>query len=456
MNLNRKRIAAMLAGTAVYAAVPPPGFAWPFDQYPLSVVVQGGTAVTDFIPERHINPACYLGARYFVDVAKGNDTNAGTSLAAPVKSIWKAFSLGNATGAAYRVTIVAGVYPRANGWTNNGSAIPNQHVVVDTLGGTVITGPFDALAWGSADATYTNSYKVSRAGVCRVFDLTTTDAFGQYVELVNVADAATCNTTPGSWAQVGSDLYVRRADGAAVTNANTRAYLTVDNLILNGTSGDLFVRNVVFEGGPTGAARIFGTVANVTPRKAIFVNCRALYSGQASGVANGMRVYDYKGLVAFVGCSGMANSQDGFNAHYNLADSGSLYLLTVNCEGVDNGRYNSQSNQGLTIHESVVAIDINGHYAWNHGGNIRNINQSQMWVICPRCHDDVGDVAMGGTVTPTDIFADDQARIWVDGGTSGGSATSLRASGTSVLLYRNHTTHGGGNICGTNAQLGAY
>lgn len=442
------------SGAALKAIAPPPNFSWPFAQYPVKAYWAGDVAKCSIAPESLIDPACFAGVLYYVDFTNGSDTNNGTSWATAVKSIWKAISLGNATGAAYRVKVKAGTYPRANSFTNNATVFPTQSVMLEAVGGRVVTGPFDSLTWAQ-DGTYTNTYSATRSNVQRVFDITATDEFGNYAELTPVASATLCNTTPGSWYSDGTKLYVRRLDGAAVTNTNTRAYLQAGCAVHKETGNHWYAKGFDLEGGTDqGVAYIYGNTG--VPRRSVWVNCSAKYAGGAGNLLkNGFGALDFHGLVAFFGCIGNANTADGFNAHYTPG-TGYCCLLTVGCTGFDNGRFTNQSNNGLTAHETVLAIDIGSEYGWNRGGTLRNIGTTQMWVVGSKIHDDQGDVSLGGAMTPTQVQVDNSAKLWMDSVVIYGGGTSLKAADTSAIYTRSVTEVGGSRSVAAGATIVAY
>lgn len=437
------------------AKAPPTAFAWDFTTYPMYInsSTQGASAVS-LAPESMIDPLCFAGVLYYVSPT-GSDAANGTTPLTPVASIWKAIQLGNATSAPYRIKVAAGTYYRANSFTNNSTVFPTQSLMIEATGGRVVTGAFDSLSW-AVDGTFTNTYSTTRGGTVRVFNTTTLDESGDYTELTMVADAATCNTTPGSWVLVGSTLYVRRSDGAAVTNINTRAYLSVACVIHPIGCPAMYVKGVDCEGSTDvlGVVGINGDATNLTPRKSAWVNCSMKYSGSAASMNNGVAAVGFYGLIAFFGCNASNNAADGFNAHNSLGSR--THLLTVNCTGFNNGKFTSQSNNGLTVHETVAAIDVGGEYARNHGGNIRNINTSQMWCVGSKIHDDLGDVALGGSITPTQIRVDNSAKIWLDGCSVYGAGTSLAAYDTGSILYRNTTLNGGSQNQQAGATIGTY
>lgn len=366
---------------------------WDRSAYPLTLSENEGSWQSSFDRDVYL-PDSSLLTTYYVDVATGNDSNSGLTSGLKLKSIHAAVTKGNATGSPYRVLVTAGRYPRANGLNNTGTIQPTQNAAIVAVGGRVVTGPFDDLSWpASPDPTYTNCYKVSRSNVARVFDIATLDAHGNYTELVNVADAVTCDSTPGSFAQVGSDLYVRRVDGAAVTNANTRAHLIQRHLNLtSGFNGKrLYLENIDLEGGVQ-----LGTLSvdGVTDTVIMAQGCSFKYSGGYSGpsyVNDNVALWNSSGLFAFVDCEVGSAWKDGFNAHWQTDSERRTYVLTERCRGRDFGRGSSTSNNAITGHETVVWVDVEGDWSDGRGGTVRFIDTSTLAAFGSSAANDLGD-----------------------------------------------------------------
>lgn len=433
---------------------PPSGLGFPFSDHPLAIRQRGSRYLCDVRPEAHAT-AALAGPSYFVDLATGNDGNAGTSWGAAVKSIHVATQLGNAGGVPFNVAVKAGVYPRANGFTNSGPmVIPTQPVAYRAVGGRVTCWAGGDLGWpASPDGTYGNCYAVARSNVTAVLDLAHPNSFGEPGELARVADAASCNATAGSWAQVGGTLYVHRADGAAPTNANSRVLLVVDAFALDGTAQSVYLEGFDFQGGANGGVVVQG----VATRSLVFVDCSARYAGGPSHLYDGFRIFDTTGLVVLVRCIAASNAKDGFNFHWGQGGTPSLHHLTVDCRAYGNGRYDSQSNNGLTSHDGLVGIDVSGLYHDNFGGNVVSNGESRLWCLGTEARDSLGDGPRGGAVAPVDFNTQETAMFWLERTRSSGSARSLVASDASTLWVRAHQAgEGQAQIVSPGAVIAPY
>jgi hypothetical protein len=433
---------------------PPAGLGFPFSTYPLVIRQRGGRFLTDFRPEAHA-AAALAGPSYYVDIATGNDANAGTAWGSAVRSIFRATQLGNGGGVAFQVRVKAGTYPRASNFTDNGTmVVPTQDAAYRAEGGRVTCWAGNDLTWpATPEASYPDCYRVSRGNTLRVLDLAHETPAGDRVEFVKVADVAACQSLPGSWAQVGSDLYLHRADGVAPTNANTRALLVVDAFALDGTAKSVYLEGFDFEGGSNGG--VFAHDAAV--RDLIFVDCSAKFAGGAAYLFDAFRVQDTTGLVAFVRCVAACAAKDGFNLHWSLGGTPGLAHLAIDCDGHGNGRYSSLSNNGLTSHDGIVGIDVGGRYRGNYGANLASIGSSRLWCVGTIAGDSLGDTSLGGVTGPRDFNTQDSARYWLEQTQSFGSAVSLAADGSSTSLKRRHRT-GVGQVeqAGAGATIAAF
>lgn len=434
----------------------PNGFAWPFNTYPVTVSKYYGRFSTDIDPRSLVNSSIFTTTNFiFVDGVNGVDataavvSNVANYATSPAKSMGKALQLGNATGSAYRVLVKAGTYDRSLTPHFFGT-YPSQHLSIEAWGGRVVFGNFDVLSW-SLDGTFTSCYKATRSNVSRVFDITNKDANGYYTELTLVADATTCNTTPNSWVDVSNTtLYVRRADGAAVTNANTRAYLgaALETLNMpNAVDKDLYISGLDIEGGATGC--LHGSAAH---RNIVGEDCTFRYSGSIATPIDCVQLVSQAGLCAFFRCDASYSSKDGFNAHYTAGPATNSYVLTVDCTGKNNGRGTSTSNNGFTLHETCMGIDINGRYDGCYGGNVHNIGTSQMWCVGTTSTNSLGDVPLGGTYLSASFRLDQgPARMWLDGCLAQGSLIPIDCLDATAIIYTHECRLSGG----INRQTGA-
>ena len=358
----------------------------------------------------------------FVNIASGNDTTGTGAVGAPFQSIHKAVTAANTAGQPATIFVAAGDYPRANNPSNGGAVLPTVDLALIATGGRVRTGAYDAFTAPTADATYTNCYSFAVATVNRVVDRTNIDRFGCATDLTNVATAAQCNLRPGSWALVAGTLYINRADGAAVTNVNTRVFrasagtIKVTAPVSVFVSGQLAGDGFDFEGGSSAACLNYAPATVPAAMKAVVADgCSFRFAGGiAETGATGVAINSVHGIAALFNCAADANATDGYNVHNTTAPTAATHFVTVNCSASNNGRAPGVSCNGWTTHENVVGLDVAGIYRANRGGTMRSINTSLSWLAGSRAEGDLGDQGNGGALIGTALRVDDTARYWCD------------------------------------------
>ncbi len=417
----------------------PAGHGWPSGSYPFDLGYNGAKYTCDFVPTAYAT-AALAGPTYYVNSATGNNANTGLDPALPLQSIWRATALGNTAAVPFnvRVAVTALMYPREHGFTNNGTVTPNTVAAAYiATGGVAEVWVGSVLAWPNfSDVAFPNTYKVARSLVSRVLDLSATDVYGDYVELTKVADAATCNSTPNSWVQVAGDVYVHRTGETQVTSANTRVLLqTIANFFTNGTSKDVYLKGFDFQGGTAGAVAMTAAAT----LNFIAEDCKAGYSGDSAVNVNAWKIDYITGLAALVRCTGRRAVADQINAHWTPGGVPGLYLLTIDCVGRNTATVgNVQSCNGLTTHDDVIAVDVNGEYFGNAGANVIPVQACKMYCLGTYAHDSLGDIAAGGATPPTDFQSQFTAQLWLQETRSAHSTISLVASNTSTIRKRNH------------------
>ena len=365
----------------------------------------------------------------------GSDSNSGVGtylgdFSNAKASVWSAVSYGNGLGAGYQVVVKQGTYIRNNTWKDTLATQPIwlRGWYDGGLENRPILSMHDNLTW-SLDGTYTNCYKAARTSVLRVLDVTRTDSLGNFAELTNVASATLCNTTPDSWVQVGSEVFVRRLDGLAPTNSTTWAHVSIGGVVSGSGGSDIYVEGLRFVGGKN--------ILQQCPTKyACFVDCDFLFQGGASNVRDAIQILDYNQVV-FVRCKAAKSAKDGFNAHQQ---SGKIpQVLTIDCLGFDNGCSVQVSNNGFTTHDGVLAIDINGQYYNNQGGNFVCVDSdTQTWAVGSQARKSVGD----GNTAPNDFHFSGAGKAWLESCRSAGSHSGLSGITNAQIFIRDYSNAG--------------
>lgn len=383
----------------------------------------------------------------------GNDTNTGASEAQAFGTLEKAITVANAAGVPHRVMVVWGTYLRTRGFTGtSGTTYPTVNIAFYAVRGRVVVAAADNVTY-AADGTYSWLYRTTRAGTLRVLDLLQKNRFGDYIELLKVADAAACSRVPNSWAQVGNDILIHRADGVAATTANTRCFMTIDNFSQEGSTQSSFLfagaeagSGFDFEGGRRGCFRSVIYGAPVGARGVLaFKDCTFKYSGGVGASQNidNFVIDSFHGLVVASGCTFNASSKDGFNIHnnYNPTTNAKVYCLTINCTGNDNGRGTSDSNNAWTLHDTNVwAIDICGNYSTSWGSTFHIVHDSKALAVGTTCSDSYGDIARGGTTEPSEFRVGNTSTMWLVSCISKPFSpmnNAARADETATIYYEN-------------------
>lgn len=399
-----------------------------------------------FCPTPDVTPWLAV-TTYYVDINQANDTGDGLSWATAKKSINAAITTGNGQANPYIVYVRAGTYPRGNCPSGSaGTVIANKACSLIAVGGRVVTGFFDALAWTLDQGT---TYRATRAGSRRAIRLDTVDQDGLFPDYTWVVDLATCRATPGSWYTDNTTTYVNRADGAAVNDANTRILLTVGSTspLPMTTSGNMYVSGFDFSGNTP--CILFGNAGG----RFVAEDCTFRYSAGddgiivgTTGLRNGVSMGNIE-AAAFIRCDASANQVDGFNSH---ASSGTqAFVFTMDCTGFNNGRPRAQSCNAFTTHDGGKWIDLRGIAARNAGGQVAIVQDgTAMWCIDTLCYDSRGDQIYGGTVPPSDFL--------VDQGSVGGCKLFLENCAAATSQYSLNVRYGAIYTRGGKFPVGRY
>lgn len=317
----------------------------------------------DVDPRRLVDSRIWSGPIYYVNGTTGDNGNPGTQ-ASPVRDVYQAFTLGNLTGAPYRVSVAEGWHPSDNTFTRNGQDVPTQPVAIigEGAGATCFTGPDpSSLTWLAEQGNaYNLNTSISSLGM--VF-FTTPDLF-------TARSAFGEPTTVGTLASVrtGSRKYY---DGVGVPYVNLGGIAPGDDVLLvrnidNGQflnhAHDLYLENLTLYGGLTGSFHVDG---NGNSFNVVAVDCNFGYTSHSTraNTPDAVPILNVNGLVALFQCTAEGSLKDGFNFHQN--GSATMSVLLVDCEAKGNG-YTTEgdfsASNSLTAHDDVTLIDINGKY----------------------------------------------------------------------------------------------
>lgn len=433
-------------------SITPLTIGWDFDKYPIEPTFavgiggrcKGSAGITpealfDLFSVARTAPT----NTYYVDKATGSDANAGTALA-KFNTIKKSIEVGNASGAPFKVYVTAGVYDRASTFAGTGGMAPTQDCAFIAVGGTVECGSWDSYTAPSLHGTYTNCYAITTTNVMRCLDLTRKDEEGLFFELQNVATAALCNDRPGSWTSESGTIYVNRADGLAVTYANTRLLRRAVIMSLSNAS-----QVSVYVGSDTGGSwemqgsdsvatlRQVVSTPSASDKAVVMKNCAFRYAGGFNDAASRcVQIDSYPGIVALFECDASRSVTDGFNVK-NESGVVAPMFLTVNCTGVHFGSTGAGTScNAWTLHDDAIGIDICGNYKISSGGTVHNIGTSKAALIGSTIGYDRGDLYHGGSIAPTAVRAADTALIDMYACTiTQNDGLALHADGASSIVH---------------------
>lgn len=350
----------------------------------------------------------------------GNDANAGTD-AAPFRSIWKAVSAANASGQPAKIVVKAGDYGKPYNPSQFLNLRPTVDIAFVATGGRVVVGTWDDFGSPAKDGTYTNCYSYSLGNVDRVIDRARLDADGFHPDLLNVSDAATCNRIGGSWTLEAGKIYIHRADGKAVTDANTRVLRAAggtwrfDAPVSIYVGAEDSISGFDTMGGSGGAGFHYQPGTKPAAMKAVVVERSTFaYCGGTTYQSNGTLIANLHGVALFSDCDASNNVKDGFSAGNDGKFGAQCHMVTVNSRAILCGRGSAQSCNSLTAHDDAVIADFAGEFGRTNGGSVRTIGNSRCWLSGTIIADDRGDRVSGGMTPPAAIMAGDNAQIWAD------------------------------------------
>jgi len=340
-------------------------------------IASDGTGITDFDIESE-KPTPNASAIFYVRPTVGNDSNAGTTYALPFRSIGKAFDAIAALGVDGEIILENTNFPRNDGvW---GIKTLNSNVAISVLGdgqASIYGTNFSVSGEYALDGTYTNTYSRARTNVKEVRDALYTSPDGEYLQLINVASAADCNTTVNSWFSDGVTLYVRLIDDRAPDD-DLLAFLETTCGVDDGAY-KLWIKGVNF----VGVQSVFVRTTTQGGGKPTFYGWKCSFSYNALKGPAGGGGFRTEGADSYlVECDASFNRYDGYNYHAFFTggsfqtDLPNAFELDCTCN--KNGWYNSgetpdYNDNGSTAHDGGSVIRLNTYAEENSGPNIVDV-----------------------------------------------------------------------------------
>ncbi len=425
-----------MVGPLVTRHAPPPGFGGGAVLAGLMPRLSRGRAETGLDPRGLVDPAIWSGPAFHVDGVTGDDARTGLGAAEgdfsdALRSIYRAFEIGNATGAAYRVLVKAGRYEEA-AFTKNGQREPSQPVAILGWGGAVRyrTGPH-AVSWTPEAATVSTPL----SSVQRVFRADRHGLRRLAQELTQVADLAACSVTPDSWCDVSGVVHLNidslpgPEDILLLRSFHGARFLT--------HAHDLYLEDIHCEGGITGALHCDGAAS----RAIVAVRSSFRYSAPSNPAApyDAVRIRRTSGLCAFFDCEASGGAKDGWSFHED--GNPGLEVILQNCRGVGNGAGTATSCNGFTTHDDIVAAVLGGTFGHSvNGTEVHCIQNTRTWCLGTTA------VARDGDGTSVAFKCSNTATMWLEktraDAAGPGTSLGIEANGGSVLT-RAHQARAG-------------
>lgn len=307
--------------------------------------------VSDFIIEDHkIENA---GVDYFVSKT-GSDSNDGLTIETALASIQTALGKVDAE----TIYVDSGTYNRDFGF--NGAVYNGIDVnIIGLADDVIVTAGTTSSTWTKTEG-YTNIYNFSRTGVNDIRDSLYLDADGEWAQYSLVLDAATADTTPGSYYYDGTIVYIHPFESRAA-DLDIHMMILAQNLRVENSS--IYLENIKIYGG----ALVFRPISSTVFMKDVEIKYASTYNGLQSEMSN----------VYSVNVEASHNKADGFNYH-NTDPLIRKYVIEIDSTGHNNGVNNTTYiNNGSSSHEMTSVIRVNGTYYGNKGPNVIDVGQAQ-------------------------------------------------------------------------------
>ena len=423
-----------------YSATTPAGFEWPEDLPQIVAVKSGETYSCKTKPDDLIDFSIFTNTQY-VDASRPDSSGDGASWDQAERVIGLAIDNAISSGLPTRILVKSGVYDRSQSICNaNSSKVLTAPITIEAVYGEVTTGTFDLLTY-TKTAGQDFVYQANRSNVLAAINPSVKSGRASQSLYKKVASIAECNANSGSWYTDGAIFYVHTFTGEPANNGNTLAVLHAIGASLSGNS-DIYMAGINCIGGNTGALHIKDGSTNVV----VADNCSfkgGVSSASGGTPRDGVEILGCKLFAAFKSYASL-NSKDGFNLHIQGEVTPSM--LTVNCAGFDNGQIinTSLSNNGITVHDGLKAIDIGGKWLGSVGTNAGHIGDgTQVWHFGTIAGQSDGDTINGGSINYGAFGAwSGAAEIWLENCEDYSSRVGVNATGNGKAYLKNHSGTG--------------
>ncbi len=432
-----------LIDSGIQYTASPAGFNWPEDLPEVYAAKVGGTYQCNLKPEDLIDFSVFTNTLY-VDSNKPDSSGDGTSWAQAERAIGAAIDTAISSGLPTRILVKGGIYSRFKsiGHANAIKAL-TAPISIESVYGDVITGTFDELTY-TKTAGQDFVYETARSNALAVIDPSSLSKRASSKLYTEVGSISECNALSGSFYTDNVTVYVHTFNSAPASNGNTLIGLSAEGASFSGNH-NIYMSGIKCIGGNDGAFSVRGGIDNYVVVNGCSFNLA--YGGGGGGTPkDGCQILGC-GLFAAFNSDVSLNSKDGFNLHVEGEVSPSM--LTVNCTGFDNGYIDntSTSNNGITVHDGLKAIDIGGNWLGSIGTNAGHVGDgTQVWHFGSTAGQSEGDIINGGPINYGGFGVwSGAAEMWLESCTDFSTSIGVTASGTANAYLKNHSGTGARN-----------
>lgn len=307
-----------------------------------------------------------VGTTYYVDVNTGSNSNDGLTMVTPMKSIKDAYEKPDATV----IKVAEGFYNRDNGLT--GVVMNKDIAIMAHPGHEVILANVLKPNWQPDSRPNVHTFSSSNATF--FLDSKYRNDNGDYVRYKKVSSANEVKNTPGSYAHIDSDVYLRTLDDREPTEDTIWRFIKYNHVRLEG-GHTLYLEGLKIFGGDN-VLLVEGTGAG----QGAYVYAKdCTFSHNNRDDRDVVHTLGAR-LSIFENCTASNGLKDGFNYYAGFGIE--PRAIEINCVARNNGTDKDGADQGSTMHNGGKVIRINSLYHSNYGSNIADIHEdTQAWML---------------------------------------------------------------------------
>lgn len=305
----------------------------------------------------------------------GSDSNDGSTEALSVSTLSKAYALANNGDT---IIIDDGIYPYSSSFMSI-HIEKNLNIIAKNIGKVIFKcGDNYSYNLYGTNTYGQNTYHTTAQYVRKVIYMMQDKDIDSTVELSQVNDLTTCQSTKMSWCLVNNtDFYVNVGQNKVVSNDNLILILSYGTPMIDVRSTTqnvlTYIEGINFIGADGDMISIIGQGSYMSSYL-YAKNCKFKHGGiwTTNSLFRGAGVSVVNGGGYLQNCESAYNIDDGIAITDNQGYRG--ILIEVNCISHDNGHGASFENvNGSTSHNGAMVIRLNGVYYDNYGGNVADV-----------------------------------------------------------------------------------